>query len=107
MCFVASLTYGMIDPTWHRRGAGTLLLLARVAILPEPAPWGVLKMTNVQSAAPFYQRFGFGPYHTADPDGLHRHAASLDRDGWLAARRIVDGCGVRAEALRNMNLGGT
>jgi GNAT superfamily N-acetyltransferase len=106
-CYVAYLTYGMVDPTWHRRGVGTLLLLARIATLPEPAPWGVLKMSNVQSAASFYQRFGFGPYHKIDPDGLHRHAASIDRDSWLATRRIVDHCGVRVEALRTERTSGT
>jgi GNAT superfamily N-acetyltransferase len=106
-CYVAHLSYGMVDPAWHRRRVGTLLLLARIATLPEPAPWGILKMTNVPSAATFYQRFGFGPYHSVDPDGLHRHAASIDRDSWRATRRIVDDCGVRVEALRALKAGGT
>lgn len=98
-CYVAHLSYGMIDPEWHGRGAGTLLLLARVATLPRPTPWGVLKMANVSAAAPFYQRFGFGPYHEVDPDGLLRHAAAIDEDGWTATRRIVEACGICLDSL--------
>lgn len=53
------LSFGLIAPAHHRRGLGTVLLLARIARLPAdllPVPAFLMA---VKSSRSFYERFGF------------------------------------------------
>lgn len=55
----AALVYGMVHREYQRRGFGTTLLAARMALLePEERPIE-LKMVTSKAALPFYGRFGF------------------------------------------------
>jgi ribosomal protein S18 acetylase RimI-like enzyme len=53
----ASLYFGLIHPQWQRRGLGSTLMLARLAMLP-PHAWQVA-MTVVPSSRSFYEYYGF------------------------------------------------
>ena len=56
---VAHLVYGMVDPAHQRRGIGTALLLARIAMLPAPRRWWTVLFVPIAGSESFYQRFGF------------------------------------------------
>jgi hypothetical protein len=57
---LASLTFGMVHPDQHRKGFGTVLLFARLTLLPRTLlPWQVLISPGLTSG-PFYSQFGFG-----------------------------------------------
>ena len=55
----ASLCYGLIHPAHHKEGFGTVMLLARLALLPEPDGRWFAFMLTVKGSASFYRRFGF------------------------------------------------
>ena len=55
----ASLCYGLIHPAHHKEGFGTVMLLARLALLPVPDGRWFTFMLTVKGSATFYQRFGF------------------------------------------------
>lgn len=56
---LASLTFGMVHPDHHRKGFGTILLFARLALLPRTRlPWQVLLSPGLTSGS-FYSQFGF------------------------------------------------
>jgi hypothetical protein len=56
---LASLTFGMVHPDHHRKGFGTILLFARLALLPRTLlPWQVLLSPGLTSGS-FYSQFGF------------------------------------------------
>jgi N-acetylglutamate synthase-like GNAT family acetyltransferase len=74
----STLVYGMVHREYHRRGFGTTLLAARIALLEvEDRPIDLWMRTSTASM-PFYGRFGFA-YH-ADRSGRARDHASL----WLS-----------------------
>lgn len=53
------LVFGMMHPQFHRLGLGTVLMLARVAALPEPLESTKLLLSNVATSESFVSRFGF------------------------------------------------
>lgn len=53
------LTYGLIAPNCQGMGIGTVLLLARVALLLEPASAWPVFLQCVNQSRTFYERFGF------------------------------------------------
>ena len=55
----AMISYGIIHPDYQRRGFGTVLLLSRLSILPEPLDSWTVGLTTAGPSASFYQRFGF------------------------------------------------
>ena len=56
---LASLTFGMVHPDHHRKGFGTILLFARLVLLPRTLlPWQVLLSPGLTSGS-FYSQFGF------------------------------------------------
>ncbi len=56
---IAHLVYGMVDPAHQRRGIGSALLFARLAMLPAPRRWWTVLFVPVAGSQSFYQRFGF------------------------------------------------
>lgn len=54
------LTFGMVHPDAQRRGIGTVLLLARLAVLPIPRSGYILYMSPIANSQPFFRQFGFG-----------------------------------------------
>jgi len=54
------LTFGMVHPEAQRRGIGTVLLLARLAVLPTPKSGYCLYMSSIANSQPFFRQFGFG-----------------------------------------------
>jgi N-acetylglutamate synthase-like GNAT family acetyltransferase len=57
-----SLVFGLIHPGYHRRGLGSTLLLARLALLPAKA-WRI-NLQAVPASRSFYEMFGFLLYST-------------------------------------------
>jgi GNAT superfamily N-acetyltransferase len=54
----AWLFFGLIHPQSHRRGLGSALLLARLAMLP-PAEWWPISLQAVPTSRSFYETLGF------------------------------------------------
>lgn len=70
----AILTFGMVHPEYQQRGFGTVLLLARLLLLPETSVPRMLLITTVRAASSaFYSRFGF-TYTGTSPDQLGNQA---------------------------------
>jgi GNAT superfamily N-acetyltransferase len=58
-CDCAFLSFGMVAPPHQRRGFGTTLVIARLALL-NPFPWGcTVAMEVTPQSFAFYRRFGF------------------------------------------------
>jgi len=55
----AILSWGMIDPSFQRRGYGTALLRARLAMLPLARRAWIVTITTAGGSESFYERFGF------------------------------------------------
>ena len=71
----ATLVHGMVHGEYHRRGFGTTLLAARLALLEtDDRPVEIWAKVGTE-AMPFYGRFGFA-YHAAT-DGRSRERANL------------------------------
>ncbi len=65
--FYYGLSFGMVADARQHSGVGTILLLSRIALLPEPAARWPVFMTCLESSRGFYEQFGFR--HIADePD---------------------------------------
>jgi GNAT superfamily N-acetyltransferase len=80
---LASLTFGMVHPDHQRRGFGTILLFARLALLPKTLlPWQVLLSPGLTSGS-FYSQFGFR-FLSRDQDSGGRQV-----DTYAAALRPV------------------
>lgn len=59
----AILSFGLVAPEHQRRGFGTTLLIARLALL-DPLPHGCsVAMEVTPESFTFFQRFGFEGYH--------------------------------------------
>lgn len=67
---VVVLAFGLVHPEYQRRGIGTALLLARLALL-DPTRYGYrVLIFAVEKAFNFYRRFGFQPAQPwKDPNG--------------------------------------
>lgn len=76
----AQLVYGMVQREYHRRGFGTTLLAARIALLEtEDRPLELL-LQATRPSAPFFGQFGFAIHSlTAKPAGADKERATL----WL------------------------
>ena len=53
----AMLSYGLVDPRWHGKGFGSVLLLARLACLPLDIEH--VSLIAVPSSKSFYESYGF------------------------------------------------
>jgi ribosomal protein S18 acetylase RimI-like enzyme len=71
----ASLTWGMVQRSWHGRGIGEMLLRARIAAIEASTTVAVIRATTSQHVQGFFERHGFKLVRI-DPDGL---AQGLDR----------------------------
>jgi N-acetylglutamate synthase-like GNAT family acetyltransferase len=69
------LTFGMVHPDYQRSGFGTVLLLARLLLLPDTSVPRMLLITTVRAASSaFYSRFGF-TYTGTSSDQLGNQAS--------------------------------
>jgi GNAT superfamily N-acetyltransferase len=85
---LALLSFGMVHPDYHRKGFGTILLFARLALLPTTVvPWQVLLSPGLTSAS-FYNQFGFR-FVSRDRDHRGRESDTLG-----AALRSVQRAGI-------------
>lgn len=71
----ASLSWGMVDQDYHRRGLGTLLICERLNLAQSSAGIAELAMATSQHTRCFYERHGFR-IERITPNGF---AAGLDR----------------------------
>jgi ribosomal protein S18 acetylase RimI-like enzyme len=67
---MAVLCFGLVHPDYQRRGLGTALLLARLALLNPNRPNYRVLIFALDKAIPFYRRFGFQDFTPwLDPGG--------------------------------------
>ena len=73
--YIASLSFGMVHPAYHRQGFGTALLLARLALLQSTKEYSFACLTTAGGSETFYGRFGFSFVNAvqATPEYLQRH----------------------------------
>jgi len=100
----AWLVFGMIAPSYQRRGLGKALLVARLGALQEPGEPLVLVMSNVGGSLKYYKRFGFSliaklPSPRGDEWFVHS-AARLDRQTWRRCRELAAELRLDVSALR-------
>lgn len=55
----ATMSFGMVHPSHQGKGFGTILLLARLALLPKPRSFYRVILSTVGGSETFYGRFGF------------------------------------------------
>ena len=92
------LTFGMVYPEAQRRGIGTVLLLARLAILPMPKSGYILYMSPIANSQPFFRQFGFGfVRHFRD----HKSDLVMDSFSLIVRRPGLRQC---REKLKNSNV---
>lgn len=61
---LASISWDYIDPTYQKKGIGSLLLTHRLTILLNDSSIKRIRVRTSQKAYQFYQRFGFVTHHT-------------------------------------------
>jgi [ribosomal protein S18]-alanine N-acetyltransferase len=83
--------FGMVAPAHQRKGVGTALMLARVALLTPVDGWCAAGITAVPGSVSFYRRFGF----TFLP-------ATTDGNGTLLSIAILDVPAAEVEACRTV-----
>jgi [ribosomal protein S18]-alanine N-acetyltransferase len=66
---LAALTFGLVHPDFQRRGIGTVLLLARLLLLPPTNSRWMVVLTTTDKSFTFYSRFGF-TFMDSTPDVL-------------------------------------
>ena len=97
-----SLSYGMVHPSYHGKGLGTVLLLGRLSLLPteHDIAW-IPSMATVEASAPFYARFGFSGKKITEEDGTVLwyfysclYAADVER-----CRSVIADAGVTNQCL--------
>jgi N-acetylglutamate synthase-like GNAT family acetyltransferase len=88
-----SLAFGMVHPNLHRRGLGTTLLLARLAVLARPAGVWWAFLSSAGGSATFFERFGFLHYgrYPLPPDmrEFDCYRAYLEEADWDTCSRIL------------------
>jgi hypothetical protein len=95
----AALSFGMVHPGYQRKRLGTVLVLARLAALPEPPGRWVVAISTTGGSHTFFKRFGFWGL-VASPTNLVRYsistaAISIEPTGeaagplWQKARSIL------------------
>jgi ribosomal protein S18 acetylase RimI-like enzyme len=57
-----TLVFGLVDPSCHRKGIGTALLLARLSVLRKPAGVWWAFLSSAGGSWTFFERFGFQHY---------------------------------------------
>lgn len=102
--YVAYLSFGMVHPAHHRQGFGTVLLLARLAMLKTTKEFSYAVLTTVGGSETFYERFGFSFFRAIQvtPEYLQKHyvvrLSKLDRARCSAelaeiwTQPLLDGC---------------
>ena len=97
---LASLTFGMVHPDHHRQGFGTILLFARLSLLPRTRlPWQVILSPGLTSGS-FYSQFGFRfRYRGPGPMGrqMDTYAAAIRPDQRAEFENAVSAIPMSAE----------
>lgn len=100
---LASLTFGMVHPDHHRKGFGTILLFARLALLPRTRlPWQVMLSPGLTSES-FYSQFRFRfLIRDRDPCGrqVDTFAAALRPAERAAVGRALSAISISPEVCR-------
>jgi len=91
-----SLLFGLVHPEWHRKGIGSALLLARLSMLPAPAPFRRLTLSTVQESWAYYARFGFAFCGKMEMAGqfFDMYEALMYRQQWKQCAQILEQAGV-------------
>jgi N-acetylglutamate synthase-like GNAT family acetyltransferase len=88
-----SLAFGMVHPDLHRKGLGTTLLLARLAVLSRPAGVWWAFLSSAGGSSTFFKRFGFQHYgRFALPPAMKEfdcYRAYLEESDWSYCAKIL------------------
>jgi N-acetylglutamate synthase-like GNAT family acetyltransferase len=95
----SSLVFGLVHPNWHRQGFGSTLLLARLSVLPKPAPRTWVYLSSGGTSDDYFKRFGFEHYGRLPiPPSLHYfdcYRSFLGEAEWNECSDILARRGVR------------
>jgi GNAT superfamily N-acetyltransferase len=94
----ANLNFGMIHPEYQKMGYGSVLLLARLAILPEPSPHVFASLSPVKLSESFYTRFGFR-FNRMYRDSFDNRSTdlfciALTAKDWKTCKSVLNDAGV-------------
>ena len=88
-----SLAFGMVHPDLHKRGLGTTLLLARLAVLPRPTGVWWTFLASAGGSSTFFARFGFQHYgrYALPPDmeSFDCYRSYLEESDWETCAKIL------------------
>jgi [ribosomal protein S18]-alanine N-acetyltransferase len=94
----AGLSFGMVHPHAQGRGIGTVLLLARIAVLPEPDGVYALSLSAIPKSESFFRKFGFGFVRSfrymETGDLFNSFAILIRRRDWRRCRVLLNNSGV-------------
>jgi len=94
----ANLNFGMIHPEYQKMGYGSILLLTRLAILPEPSPRIFAGLSPVKLSENFYTRFGFR-YNSTYRDSFDNRSTdlfciALTVEDWKTCKLVLNDAGI-------------
>ena len=103
---VASLSYGMIHPEHQRKGIGTVLLLARIATLPESRIPYVLTVSPLETSRSFFTQFGFAFANRFRDKRTSKEfellAARVTEEDWVDSRHLLSNASVKFEVEKEV-----
>lgn len=87
------LSFGMVHPELHKRGLGTTLLLARLAVLPRPGGVWWAFLSSAGGSSTFFKRFGFqhcGRYALPPTmEEFDHYRAYLQESDWETCAKVL------------------
>jgi predicted N-acetyltransferase YhbS len=97
----STLEFGLVHPNRHRQGVGSALLLARLSVLPKPAPRSWVHLSSGGTSDDYFKRFGFEHYaRMSIPPSMHPfdcYRSFLEEAEWRECSRILARSGVGFE----------
>jgi N-acetylglutamate synthase-like GNAT family acetyltransferase len=95
----STLVFGLVHPNRHRQGFGSALLLARLSVLPRPAPRSWVHLSSGGTSDDYFRRFGFEHYaRMTIPPSMHPfdcYRTFLEEAEWRECSSILARRGVR------------
>ena len=85
---VGVLCYGLVDPEFQRKRVGAMLVLLRIAQLPDLHEGVIVLIFAVNASMPVYRRFGFVEQGKWKGSEAESHPVGVQHVPWITLRRI-------------------
>jgi predicted N-acetyltransferase YhbS len=83
----ARMVFGMVGREHQRLGIGTLMMLTRLALVPEDEPTALVTLHSLLGTEPFYRRFGFERVRPDERRHPETGVPYADMGLWLTAEQ--------------------